>query len=577
MANLILSEAKELFEITEFPGVDRRVSSGAYTCRNFRILPGGTLEKREGFNPITTLPGIPRAIWCGNVFGEEKVFSLIDNVLYETDSQDEGSVELGSVSSVSGRADFFYCHGGLYLVDGEDIYSVSRDGVERECGYVPIYGRDWSGIVPGKVNEPVNFLSDRIIVHFKLMDVSFSYLELGIKCSEILGCTLNGLPYENDVELSNGGMRIKLSGILPAESEMCFLLRLDSSAVRRSEIRSVTRAAQSGGDSDSQVLLFGGENSSRVFALRDVDESALLMSRGMAADSTEMYFPVTDTARLGDGREAVTAVLPYGGKMLIFTENGAWISDFSTNNTPKITRLSDRVGCLAPFGVAAGKYAYTVNSSGIFRWDKVQSTLNNFSATCISGPISELFSAGFCRGAVAHYSPLHGEMWFADPNSDDQTVYVYSEETGNWYTFDPIPADRFFTLCGRTAMLCGKYLLDFSPQFKVDITIGDMEKAGPIEAVYLSPDLDFSMPDRPKRIRRIMTESLLLGEGIEIDLIGDRMKKPAAVHVACPPDGGTTYSDNRVNTGRLNRMVFRIKACGRGRVRVDKLSLAVFK
>ncbi len=577
MANLILSEAEKLFEVSKFPGIDRRVSSGAYTCRNFRILHDGSLEKREGFYPVTTLPGVPRTAWCGNVFGEEKLFCLVDNVIYETDCEDMGSIELGSVSSVDGRADFFYCRGGLYLVDGVDIYSVSHDGVERETGYVPIYGRDWAGVAPGKVNEPVNFLSDRIIVHFKLMDASFSYLELGIKCSEILGCTLNGVKYDGNVALANEGMRIKVSNVLPAECEMCFLLRLDESMCRRGELEGVTRAAQSGGDSDSKVLLFGGENRSRVFALRDVDESSLLMSRGMAADSTEMYFPVTDTALLGDGREAVTAAVSYGEKMLIFTENGAWLGDFSGKGVPKITRVSDRVGCLAPQGAAVGKYAYSVTPGGIFRWDKVGNRLNNFCATCISGPVSELFSAGFCRGAVAHYSPLHGEVWFADTNSDDQPVFVYCEETGNWYTFDSIPADRLFTLGGETAMLSGKYLLNFSPQFKQDISIGDMEAPGPIEAEYVSSDLDFSMPDRPKRIRRVMSESSLLDEGFEISLIGDRMKKPVVAQVVCPDEGGITYSDSRVNTGRFNRMVFRITARGRGRVRVDKLLLAVFK
>lgn len=574
MANLILSRRKKLFEVSRFPGVDRRGSSGAYSCRNFRILDDGALEKRGGFSPVIALPSIPRAVWCGNVFGEETIYCLVDNVVCRAECEYGRIRELGSVSSVDGKADFFYCRGGLYLVDGEDVYCVSDDGVERETGYVPVYGRDWSGVAPGRVNEPVNFLSDRIIVHFKLMDASFSYLELGIKCSEILGCTLNGAPYDGTAELANGGTRIRLSGSVPSECEMCFLLRLDGSACRRTELQSVTRATQSGGDSDSKVILFGGKDESRIFALREVDQSSFLISLGMAPDSTEVYFPVTDTLLLGDGRESVTAAVPYASKMLVFTETGAWLGDFSGKSAPKISRINDGVGCLASLGTAVGRYAYSVTAEGIFRWDAGSISRPK----CISAPIADLFSAGFCRGAAAHYSPSHGEVWFSDPYGDVQIVYVYREETGDWYTFDPVPADRFFTLSGHTVMLCGKYLLEFLDHFTVDTTIGDMEPAGNIEAEYLSPNTDLGFPDSLKKIRRIMSGTRLDGEDLEIAVFGDRMKKPITLSVKENDGGrGTTYSDSRVNTGRFGRMYFSVRASGRGRVRVDKLSFAVFK
>lgn len=579
MANLILSEADKLFLVEGFRGIDRRVSGGAYTCRNFRILPGGSLEKREGFSPVTTLPGIPRAAWCGNVFGEEMLFCLVDNVVYSVSCEDEGYKELGSVSTVDGKADFFYCRGGLYLVDGMDIYSVSEDGVESAGGYVPVYGRDWEGIAPGTVNEPINLLSDRVIIHFKLMNesITFTFLELGIKCSEILGVTLNGAEYSGVATLESSGTRIKLTGTLPSECEMCFLLRLDGSLYRRSELKGVTRAAACGGDGDSRVLLFGGNDGSRVFALREVDESSTAMSRSMASDSDEMYFPVTDTVMLGDGRESVTAAVPFGDRMMIFTETGAWVGDFSGKSTPTITRISNGVGCLAPRGAVTGRYAYSVTRNGIFKWDSVKSSLDTSAVQCISGPISELLSAGFCRGAVSYYSPIYGEIWFADPDSDNKTVFVYCEENGTWYTFDGIPADELFTVDGRAAFLSGKYLLGFTKSGTADIVVGDMEKTGKIEAEYVSQDIDFDLPGRPKRIRRVMSEADADGDSFNIAVCGDRMKKPAVAKVvSCDGGRGITYSDHRVNTGRFDRMHFEIAASGCGRVRIDKISFSVF-
>ena len=576
MSNLILSEAEKLFEVGKFPGVDRRTAVGARTCRNFRILPDGSLEKREGYYPITTLPGVPRAVWCGNVFGTEKIFCLIDNLVYEVDPEGDGDLILGSVSSVDGRADFFYCRGGLYLVDGEDLYSVSHEGVVKDSGYVSIYGRDWPGAALGKINEPINFLSDKIIVHYKLMDTYFYYLELGIKCSEILSCTLNGVSIEGRAELVDDGRRIKITNVVPSECELCFLLRLDESAYRRNELMGVTRVAQGGGDSDSGVILFGGNNPSRVFARRDVDESSYFMSSSVAPESTEMYFPVSDSLLLGDGRESVTAITPYGDKMLLFTETGAWQGDFSGKKAPKITRVSDGVGCSAPLGAIAGKYAYSVTPNGVFRWTSVGS--GGCKVECISAPISGLFSAGFLRGAVSCYSPLHGEVWFADPDSEDHTVFVYREDSGNWYTFDPVYTDRFFTLEGRIVMLYEKYLLGFFARYREDIVFANMGSSGPIKAEYVSGDHDFSLPGRKKKIRRVMSQSYLDGEGIGIAVCTDRMKKPSSVSVAPKSDGkGITYSDSRINTGRFERMNFSITAFDRGKVRVDKLSFAVFK
>ena len=574
MANSILSEAERLFEVDRFAGIGRHASGGARACRNFRILPDGPLEKRGGYMPVATLPGIPRAVWCGSVFGAEKVFCLVDNVVCEVDCSDDSVTELGTVSSVDGGADLFYCRGGLYLIDGEDIYSVSRDGVERESGYVPLYGRNWEGVVPGKVNEPVNFLSDRIIVHFKLMEPSLSYLELGVKCSRILKCTLNGESCDGTMELADGGMRIRLSESLPEECELCFLLQLDASVCRRQEIKGVKRAVQSGGDRDSRVLLFGGENKSRLFSLREIDESSYLTSLSMDPDSTEIYFPVSDAVLIGDGREEVRSAISYGAKMLIFTDTGAWTGDLSGKSAPKVTRISDSTGCLAPRGAVVGKYAYSVMPRGIFRWEP--SGNGAFRPVCISEPVSQMLSSMFPYSAVAHYSSPYGEVWFADPDSEDRTVFVYCEETGDWYTFDPIPADRFFTLSGRTVMLCGKYLLGFSETIRYDVTVGDMEPAGTIEAEYLSADLDLGSYMAHKKVRRVMSESCLDGEGLEVALIGDRMKKPVTVKVE---DGGgrTSYCDRRVNTGRFKHMNFSVTARGRGKVRVDKLSFAVFK
>lgn len=74
-----------------------------------------------------------------------------------------------------------------------------------------------------------------------------------------------------------------------------------------------------------------------------------------------------------------------------------------------------------------------------------------------------------------------------------------------------------------------------------------------------------------------MSESYLDGEGLEIAVNGDRMKRPAVIRIDNAADRKITYSDRRINTGRFKRMNFSVTACGRGKVRVDRLIFAVFK
>ena len=57
---------------------------------------------------------------------------------------------------------------------------------------------------------------------------------------------------------------------------------LEALSVTDGEIKTVTSAVQSGGDRDSRVLLFGGENRSRLFALREISDGSYAMSLSSA-------------------------------------------------------------------------------------------------------------------------------------------------------------------------------------------------------------------------------------------------------------------------------------------------------
>lgn len=544
---------------------------------NFRILPSGELEKRNGFAPLMTLPGEPRAFWNGYIDGDEMSFALIGSTVYLIDLAAKSTEVIGSVSSAEGRAEFFFCRGVLYLVDGYDFYSYGSDGFSTFSGYVPLYGKEWKGYYASdEVYEPINYLSDKIRIFYKLTEDTSS-LYIGVRCSEILSITKNDT-YDilSSVALSEDGKRIVCSGVLlPAKSEIMVCLKLAPEEIRRSELIGVRRGTVYGGSSDGRMLLYAGKNQSDVFVSRSVSRLALSQSQDVDPDSTGVYFPVSDCVSISDGRYPVTAMCRHFDRLLIFTERETWMADFTgASEKPYIIPVNSGVGCFSEDGaVLGGNSPYSVSESGIYRWTSDDDTRNECNAVCISGPIFDMLDSSFSSHAVGFFLRARGEVWFADPDSDEQTVFIYSVSKNAWWRFDGIPVDRFFSYDGDAATLYGRYVFAFSDRFFVD-TACDGNTQSMIEARYESNYLDFGCPERTKRLKRMLLNADCDTDYIDVTLDGDmggtRTVKVTENNETEPPRDLDAHAD----IGRFTRMRFSITSDGVGRVRIRELTLA---
>ncbi|MEE0969217.1 MAG: hypothetical protein U0M06_07615 [Clostridia bacterium] len=554
-------------------------SFSAWDICNFRILPDGSIEKREGFSPLMTLSGEPRAFWNGYIDGHEMSLALIESSIYSVDIENERQNLLGSVASSEGKAEFFFYRGNLYLIDGDNLYEFDGEEFFPVCGYVPLYKKDADGNYTPEIYEDVNFLSDKIRIHFHLKDIK-QYFNFGIKCSEILYFGRRDSDFTSEATLSEDGMYLTTENGIPAGSDIFVYLRLSDEYCLRNRLTASRRATVYGGVDDGRILLYDGNNKSEVFASKYVPSRDLSESRRFDQNSSVLYFPISGTVNISYGRYPITSMCRHYDRLLIFTEKETWMADFTRDSDlPYIVPINSSIGCLSEDGAAmGGNNPYTVSEGGIYRWTSKDDERDECNAFCVSVGINDMLDTSFFDHAVAYYNRCTDEVWFSDPDSDEQIVWVYSISGNKWFRFDGIPVDSFFTYRGRVATIYGKYIFSFSKENTVDIGIGGTVKSN-IEAFYESNPTDFGYPERSKHLKRVQAKTIPSGDALSLSFECDRggrklleIDETGSSDVKYP-----TNIDARIDIGRFREMYYAIHASGKGRPRIISLRLTAFK
>ncbi len=586
MAKINLKGALKTEKIGNFGGICREggaKESGSFDALdmcNFRILPGGELEKREGFAPLFTLMGEPRAFWNGYLLGENKCFALVGSTVYSVDISKNTQSIIGNILSSQGKAEFFFYRGRLFLIDGTELYCFNGEEFLATTGYIPLYGKRWNGEYGQPINEHINFLSDKIRIHFHTTEYTSTFY-VGLKCSELISFQINGRDGLEKAKLSDDGLKIEaVSGFTIAVGDVIACLRLSQEELSRSELTASTRAAVYGGVDDGRIILYGGEDPSKIFISKYVSQKELSDARDCFDDCSDVYFPVSDTFSVSYGRYPVTAVCRHYDRLLIFTERETWMADFTKDtDTPYIIPINSGVGCLSEDGaILGGNSPYTVSEGGIYRWTSKDDERNECNAVCISSQINNMLYPSFFDHAVAFYNRKRDEVWFADPDSDEQDVWIFLAHEEKWYRFSGIPVDRFFSLSGQVCMLYGRYIFGFSESYKVDTAIGGALKEN-IVAYYESNLTDFGYIERSKHLRRMLFKADCDSDAISITLVGDRGgQKVVEIDDKSMKDPKySTYLDVKLDIGRFRRMNYRFSTEGSGRPRIKMLALSAYK
>ncbi len=544
---------------------------------NFRILPDGALEKREGFAPLMTLPSEPRAFISTVLDGEEMLFFICENKVYEADPKAGVCSVIGEIETVTGKAELFVCHGFLYLIDEKDIYRYEDGEFYSVCGYVPLYGKDFDGMNKGEILEDINYLSDRIRIHFKVKEYTKS-LYLGIKCAEICSVVSGGKSILSSAILSDDGMSILLTTPTYEDCEIFLCVTLAPENIKRSELISKERAIICDDGDTGRIILYGGEERGSILISREVSTASYLESVAVHSVASDIYFPVSDKKIIPcNSGEGINNIIRAGSNMLVFGDSKTASLSLRGNST-NLYIYDEHLGSLSAHGaVMGGNDPFIISRDGIYRFSG-KGQLTESGAECISSKIEDMFSVEFFRRAVIFYNKKRGEIFFGDPESDDQEVFVYSVPSEKWYRFDGIPFDFFFSFGGEVCMLYGKYIFAFSEDNLFDISAEEASKSE-IEAYYESNPLDFSFPERLKHIGRAYIKADCDGEGFSITLHGDGGGKST---LAISDDGKgmgkyPTKFNAKTGIGRFLDMHYIIRSNSMGRTKIMSIVLSALK
>ena len=496
MANINLSEAHSVAELHSFGGINAQPGDhNGYVLsdiKNFRITESGTLEKRSGFSELLKLPGIPRAIVA---VSEDEMFVLIGGQIYRSSIISGDCVPLSTVYSSTGDASFFKYGGDIFLLDGIELYRFNGNIFTLVEGYVPLYHKEADVDSPAPVHEPLNLLSTRYRVSYKIGDRIPSEIALPFMAATVDCVTLNGALISDDgccLDSEGNYLNVELLPLQPKDLiEFSLTLREHhtSSAPLTSSTRAVPFGSAKNSHAESSVAFYGGNGGNTIFLTRPVDSVDYLKLQNVYDDLTTLYVSSDDMATL-NGR--ITAAAPYGSSLAVFLDGSAYLAEENSGLGVRVSCMSRAHGCSVKDGtITLESSPITMSDTGIYLWHPHTVYGGEYTAECISLPVRHLLPAHIQSGFI-YYHRSKNEIWC---QAGEDRILVRNTVTGNWYTYEGFFPRYIFELGGRTAFVTDNTLFGFS-----DTLVSD--KNLPISASITSAFIPFGDINRKKRLAR---------------------------------------------------------------------------
>jgi len=575
MAKNNFDRAYALLEVGSFGGIDRTATFGiggeCSEMRNFRVLSDGSLEKRYGFELSFELGGEIRALWSGAIDDLDTMIAVVGREVFLIPGDGETPMKIGELLSESGELSFFRMDGGLYIIDGVEIYFCTRESVAvADEGYVPLYGSGW-GHSGGIMNEPLNQLSLRARLNYFIDVSSASFVETGLEIAAVEKLLINGKDFTSKTYISSS--KIMLNGTLFSQNDTVdAVVRLDGSYFERGELISCRHAAVYGGRYDNGVYCFGGNDGSRIFRSKYVGTAALSDAQRLVPSCGGLYFPIGYDFKIDEGHSEVRAICRHYDRLLIFGYNDARMTDLADNEFRDIPVMpvNSGVGCIGFNGVAfCENDPITVSRDGIYRWTSNTDERDESNAQLVSLQVNGLMDDEFRQGAIAFNFRAKKEIWFGNSADAEGRVFIYNYALGLWYCFDGIFADGFFSYGQAMGFYSGARIYFFDDAFFTDC-------GREIKAEFISRYTDMGRSASEKRMQRCLAVGS--GEGdYTLELYNDGERLVDSVHFA--GKGGRTVDrqERILRTGRFSYIKYRISAVGSVRPRIYGITLLAGK
>lgn len=505
MANFDGYGKYEEVELSSFGGLDRSAplcgGKHCFELRNMRAAGGG-LVRREGYAPLATLGATIRGVYGISRNDTDELYVVAEDKVYLI-SLDGQARMIGSIGTLSGMVRFFRYDRKLLLLDGQQIWVLSSDGIKPVQPYIPLYGKNWEaeGDPSRPMFEQPSLLCNQLRIRFIPMITTATFYFQPLPVTQVDSVYVDGVRYErpysydaakHELSLRDGyGAGVTVEVIVTVEADFC---GSSLPAVGASGVCSV-------GDAENERLLFYGGSvpEGSVYMTRPVDAQEDAIMKRMQPDSCALYLTGQDKVTLGDGLCAVTGACRHFDRSLVFTDGMTWMNDGTVSESGKLQLIpvNTTAGCSSEgaYGVV-GNDPITVMGRRVLRWNSNTDERNECSAEVISREIEPLLDEEFGKRAQVFTDARRGEIWFYVPGKQGR-ILIRNEQRECWTSFDGFAPDGMFEFGGHIGFYTGQtiFLFDIEAHHDTD----EQGRVLGIEAEFMSGFQDFGNAGRVKR------------------------------------------------------------------------------
>ena len=479
-----------------FRGVDHRFTHTdgqvAADLINFRIRDDRSLEKRPGFRFLADLGSPIRAFYKVISGGEECAYILAGNTVYSVNLVTGDKTVLGTVETDSGSGCFFFCNNVPYLSDGLDLYLYNGTEFLPAEGYVPLIGKDWENDFVGEPYEPMNILTRRVRISYRVSTETPSiFMCAGRPIESVQAVYRNGIAVDPEqYYIDELFQSVNVKGTRPGDQLEIYLTFVSACEELRQLFLSAKNAILFGGTNNHRLFFWGCDDPSVMFCSAYVSNEQLAASSLHNDSANDLYIPAGYEFRMGAMGHPIQGCACHYDRLLIFTECDAWMASADASGLEEfsLTVINTELGCASRDGVAAvGNYPVTLGRHSVYQWRQESDVPDRCNADRISQEIDGILSPEEYVQSGLYYAPYQNELWFYNRNSG--TVWVRNLSGGNWYRFTGIHADQFFDAGGAVGFYRGSGLYVFDDSLDSDrVSETDLR---PISASYVGSLADF--------------------------------------------------------------------------------------
>lgn len=542
-----------------FGGIDRtaegRRGGKLFYAENLDLRPDGALTSRCGYRQLRELEGEFR----GHFTRGDKLYTVVANSFEVTDTSGGSREVLGNLPTFSGHAEIFCFGGDMYVHDGEKLYRHDGETLSEVDGYAPYYGVKWDPDYGGEINEPINYLSDRIRVSYSVNQITNTFY-LGIEAASVdraqFGLEVKD-PENFTITHDDNGAPIIKSGSYIGSGEVYFWLTLSPEASKKHTLARPLRSFVFGNNGGERLCFYSPGESGVLYCSKPVQPDMQEYSSKTAASELPLYFAKTTEVCVGSGAYPITGMAEHYGRALLFTESNAWCVDFEGEEKnsdylkPKIFMLNSAIGSEILSGAAyCENDPLTYSSGALWRWHSRSGVLDECSATLVSDSVADLLSANAENLSLLSI-PARQSIYIADIEGGEGRILVYNTRLKSWTVYSGIFAEKLLCYGNRPAFISGNALCVFTDGLGED---EENDENFAIKTAFSTHFLDFGTPERNKRSVDFILSCDLPKNGA----VNFENERGEVMNIVI--EGGRQTVSERIHLPRFKRLRVRIEA-----------------